>query len=113
MSTDCLFCKIIAGEIPATQVYHDEQVTAIRDINPQAPTHILVLPNRHLAGVGAAQPADTDQLGQVLLAAQKIATQENLTDYRLVINNGADAGQSVFHLHVHLLGGRRFGWPPG
>jgi len=113
MSADCLFCKIIAGEIPATIVHQDGQVTAIRDINPQAPTHILVLPHRHLAGVGAAQPADMELLGQVLLAAQRIAAQEKLADYRLVINNGADAGQSVFHLHVHLLGGRRFGWPPG
>jgi histidine triad (HIT) family protein len=113
MTTDCLFCKIIAGNIPASTVYRDEQVTAIRDINPQAPTHILVLPNQHVAGISAAAPGDQAMLGGLLLAAQKIAAQEGLTGYRLVVNNGAEAGQSVFHLHLHLLGGRAMRWPPG
>jgi histidine triad (HIT) family protein len=113
MTTDCLFCKIIAGEIPATIVHRDAHLTAIRDINPQAPTHILLLPTKHLAGVSAAGPEDQAALGGLLLAAQQIAAQEGLSAFRLVINNGAEAGQSVFHLHVHLLGGRAMTWPPG
>ena len=114
MSDNCLFCKIIAGQIPATVVYKDEQITAIRDLHPQAPTHILVLPNRHLAGIADAQAGDAELLGRLLLAAKDIAEKEKLGGgYRLVINHGTDAGQSVFHLHVHLLGGRRMKWPPG
>lgn len=114
MASDCLFCKIIAGAIPATVVQRTERVTAIRDINPAAPTHILVLPNRHLASVAEAEPADGDLLGELLLTAAALAKQEGLGNgYRLVVNTGSDAGQSVQHLHVHLLGGRAMHWPPG
>ena len=115
MSDDCLFCKIIAGSIPATIVHKDEHVTAIRDINPQAPTHILILPNPHLASMAEARAGDEPLLGTLLLAASQIAEKEGLTagGYRLVVNTGAGAGQSVFHLHVHLLGGRPMRWPPG
>ena len=114
MPDDCLFCKIIAGKVPATVVYQDEALTAIRDIRPQAPTHILVLPNRHVTGIAEAQASDAELLGKLLLAARRIAQQEDLNGgYRLVINSGLDAGQSVFHLHVHVLGGRHMRWPPG
>ena len=114
MPDDCLFCKIIAGKVRATVVYQDEILTAIRDIHPQAPTHILVLPNRHVTGIAEAQARDAELLGKLLLAASHIAQQEDLNGgYRLVINSGPDAGQSVFHLHVHVLGGRRMRWPPG
>jgi histidine triad (HIT) family protein len=113
MSDDCLFCKIIAGSISAAVVHQDEHVTAIRDVNPQAPTHILILPNRHLASVSEAGMPDEGLLGKLVLAAAEVARKEGLSDYRLVVNNGAGAGQSVFHLHVHLLGGRRMTWPPG
>jgi histidine triad (HIT) family protein len=114
MPPNCLFCKIIAGTSPATVVYQDHRLTAIRDIRPQAPTHILILPNRHLASVAEAEAGDEPLLGAILRAACQIAEKEGLTGgYRLVINTGPDAGQSVFHLHVHLLGGRRLRWPPG
>jgi len=114
MSDNCLFCKIIAGGIPATVVYKDEQVTAIRDINPQAPTHILILPNRHLPAVSQAQADDLSLLGTLLLVGKQLAEKENLVGgYRLVINDGEDGGQTVAHLHVHLLGGRGMHWPPG
>ena len=114
MPDDCLFCNIIAGKVPATVVYQDEALTAIRDIHPQAPTHILVLPNRHVTGIAEAQASDAELLGKLLLAARRIAQQEDLNGgYRLVINSGPDAGQSVFHLHVHVLGGRHMRWPPG
>lgn len=114
MASDCLFCKIIAGEIPATVVYRDASVTAIRDIKPVAPTHILVMPNKHLASVAEAQPGDGDLLGALLLTAATLARQEGLGNgYRLVANAGSDGGQSVNHLHVHLLGGRALHWPPG
>jgi histidine triad (HIT) family protein len=115
MVPDCLFCRIIAGEIPATVVQRDERVTAIRDINPAAPTHILVLPNRHLASVAEAQADDEALLGALLRTAADLARAEGREDsgYRLVVNTGADGGQSVGHLHVHLLGGRSMRWPPG
>jgi histidine triad (HIT) family protein len=115
MPDHCLFCRIIAGSVPATVVHKDEHLTAIRDINPKAPTHILILPNRHLASVDDVQAGDETLLGALLAAARRIAAQEGLTarGYRLVINHGPDAGQSVFHLHVHLLGGRKMAWPPG
>ena len=115
MSDNCLFCKIIAGNVPATVVYKDERLTAIRDINPQAPTHILILPSRHLASVADAQAGDEPLLGALLRVASQIAEKEGLTTsgYRLIINTGPDAGQSVYHVHVHLLGGRKLRWPPG
>lgn len=115
MPSDCLFCQIIAGQIPAKAVYQDERVLAIRDINPQAPTHLLLLPKHHLASVEAASAADENLLGALLLAAAQVARQEGLAvnGYRLVVNTGAHGGQSVAHLHVHLLGGRPMVWPPG
>ena len=114
MATDCLFCQIIAGDSPATIVHRTDTVTAIRDINPAAPTHILVLPNRHLASVAEAQPVDSALLGELMLTAAALARQAGLgSGYRLVVNTGPDGGQSVSHLHVHLLGGRGLRWPPG
>ncbi len=115
MSPDCLFCKIIAGTLPATLVHKDDHLTAIRDINPQAPTHILVLPNRHIVSISEAERGDEPLLGALLRAASQLAEKEGLMPdgYRLVVNTGPNAGQSVFHLHVHLLGGRRMRWPPG
>ena len=112
--TDCIFCKIINGEIPSQIVYNAPNVTAFRDINPQAPTHILIVPNRHITGVAAAEPEDSALLGKLFIIARWLAEQEGIVNgYRLVVNNGPRAGQSVFHLHVHLLGGRPLGWPPG
>jgi histidine triad (HIT) family protein len=114
MPTDCLFCKIIAGEIPAEIIYRDEQVIAIRDINPVAPVHLLVLPIRHISSIAEAQAADAGLLGTLTLTATRLATEAGLTrGYRLVINTGADGGQSVSHLHQHLIGGRKMRWPPG
>lgn len=114
MSQDCIFCKIAAGEMGGPPLYQDEEVTAFRDINPQAPTHILIIPNKHIASVGEATEADQAMLGKLLLTAAKLAQDEGIADgYRLVTNTGARAGQSVFHLHIHLLGGRRMTWPPG
>lgn len=112
--TDCIFCKIVAGEIPATIVYRNEHVTAFQDLNPKAPTHILVIPNQHLASVNEiVDDATALAAGECLRAAREIAQQNNLGSYRIVTNTGADAGQSVFHLHFHLLAGRRMAWPPG
>ena len=110
-----LFEKIIAREIPADIVYEDDLCVAFRDINPQAPTHVLVVPRKPIVNVAEAGPEDAEVLGRVLLAAQAVARQEGLQEggYRLVLNNGADAGQTVFHLHCHVLGGRPLAWPPG
>ncbi len=114
MSQDCIFCKIAAGEFGGPPLYQDEQVTAFRDINPQAPTHILIIPNKHIASVDEAAAEDQALLGKLLLTAADIARKERVsTGYRLVINTGPPAGQSVFHIHVHLLGGRNMKWPPG
>lgn len=108
MSQDCIFCKIVAGEMGGPPLYQDEEVTAFRDINPQAPTHILIVPNKHMASVSEATEEDQGLLGKLLLTAAKLAQDEGVTNggYRLVINNGPQAGQVVFHLHVHLMGGR-------
>jgi histidine triad (HIT) family protein len=109
-----LFCQIAAGERPATIVYRDDEVLAIRDINPQAPTHILFIPAKHIVSVTEVTAEDEELIGRMITTAKAIAQQENLSKgYRLVINTGAQAGQSVFHLHVHLLGGRAMHWPPG
>ena len=114
MSDKTLFEKIIAREIPADIVFEDDQCIAFRDINPQAPMHVLVCPKKPLPMLSDAQPADGALLGQLLVAAAAIAAQEGYGDaFRVAINNGAAAGQSVFHLHLHVLGGRRFTWPPG
>jgi len=112
--TDCLFCRIIAGEIPSKKVCEDEHTYAFEDINPQAPTHVLVVPKKHVRGLKEARAEDAEMIGRCLLVAADIARQRSIEDgYRTVLNIGPRAGQSVFHLHVHLLGGRRFGWPPG
>ncbi len=110
-----LFERIIAREIPADIVYEDEWAVAFRDINPQAPTHILVVPRHPLPAIAEATDDQAEMLGRVLLAARTVAKAEGLESdgYRLVVNNGENAGQTVFHLHVHVLGGRRLTWPPG
>ena len=114
MDPNCLFCKIGAKQILAKLVYEDEDVFAFEDINPQAPVHILICPKKHFVALHDAEPADQALLGKLQLVAAKLATERNLlSGYRTVFNNGTGAGQSVFHLHLHLLGGRNFRWPPG
>lgn len=111
--TDCLFCKIAAGEIPATRVDENDRYLAFRDINPQAPTHVLAIPKVHVASLNDAD--DASLLGELLLFARDIAKAEGLADdgYRVVLNTNAGAGQTVFHIHAHVLGGRPMRWPPG
>lgn len=114
MSGDCLFCKIAAKQIPSAIVYEDPDVFAFEDISPQAPTHILICPKKHFESLTQATPEDQALLGKLQLVAAQLAKQKNLiAGYRTVLNNGERAGQSVFHLHLHLLGGRQFRWPPG
>ncbi|MGN6186240.1 MAG: histidine triad nucleotide-binding protein [Thermoanaerobaculia bacterium] len=112
---ECLFCRIAAGEIPAKKVYEDADVIAFHDINPQAPTHVLVIPRKHIAMLNDLSEADASTIGTTIVRASSIARDLQLHDdgYRLVVNNGEGAGQTVFHIHVHVLGGRGFGWPPG
>jgi histidine triad (HIT) family protein len=112
--SDCLFCRIAAGKIPADRVYEDEQVVAFRDIHPQAPVHLLIVPRRHVASLADCGDADGSLLAHLLLTARRLAVEQGVASgYRLVNNCGASAGQSVFHLHFHLLGGRPLHWPPG
>jgi histidine triad (HIT) family protein len=113
MSSDCLFCRIVRREIPATLVREDEHTVAFRDIDPKAPTHVLVIPKEHVASLNEA--SDAAALGRLLLAARDIAQAEGISTsgYRTVINTGADSGQTVHHVHVHVLGGRHMKWPPG
>ncbi len=113
--TECIFCKIAAKKIPSTIVAETDMWVAFRDINPQAPTHILIIPRKHLERLADAASEDRELLGELLLAAREVAQKEGLEKegYRVVINNGPFAGQSVYHLHVHVLGGRPLGWPPG
>jgi histidine triad (HIT) family protein len=115
MSSDCLFCRILAGELPASQVYADKSVLAIRDISPQAPTHILLLARKHIPSVRNLAEADYPLLGEICAAAAEVARREGIAEdgYRLVVNVGRNGGQTVDHLHVHLLGGRPMTWPPG
>lgn len=114
MSADCLFCKIGAKQIPSKIVYEDADLFAFEDISPQAPTHILLCPRKHFASLDDATPEDQSIIGKLHLVAAEIARGRNLlAGYRTVFNSGAGAGQSVFHLHLHLLGGRPFRWPPG
>src|SRR5215470_7426929 len=114
MSPDCLFCKIAGKQIPAKIVFEDADVFAFADINPQAPTHVLICPKRHFASLHEAQASDQLILGKMTLVAAELARERKLeAGYRTVVNTGAGAGQTVFHLHMHLLGGRRFHWPPG
>jgi len=111
---DCLFCKIAAGDIPVTRLYEDEQVLAFPDIHPQAPVHILIIPKLHLQSLDETTAENSPLLGHLLTTAAEIARQQSLTHgYRTVINTGPDGGQTVGHLHVHLLGGRAMHWPPG
>lgn len=110
---DCLFCKIIARQIPAGRVYEDDHAVAIRDINPQAPVHLLVMPRKHYAGVHEVPASDNGLFAKLFSAVAAVVTQEKLTDYRLVVNFGEQAGQSVPHIHVHVLSGRPMRWPPG
>ena len=111
---NCLFCRIIRGEIPSKKVHEDEHVFAFEDIDPKAPTHVLIIPKKHFAGLKEAEAADAEIIGRCHLAAAQIARQRNIEQgYRTVLNVGPGAGQSVFHLHVHLLGGRTLTWPPG
>lgn len=111
----CLFCRILAGEIPTDFVHQDDRSVVIRDINPQAPTHLLVIPQEHIESLDDAAQKDEALLGHLLRVAARVANAAGLAEggYRTVINNGAGAGQSVFHLHVHVLGGRAMNWPPG
>ncbi len=113
--SDCIFCKIIAKEIPGKIVAESEHAVAFRDLHPAAPTHVLVVPRKHMTSLIDASDADGELIGQVMLLARDVAKKEGLDreGYRIAINNGAGAGQSVFHLHVHLLGGRVMSWPPG
>ena len=108
-----IFAKIINREIPAEIVYEDDIALAFNDISPQAPTHILVVPKKAISQLSDASEEDQNLLGHLLLVAKKIAKEKNIEHYRLVINNGIDAGQTVFHVHIHILAGRVFGWPPG
>jgi histidine triad (HIT) family protein len=111
---DCLFCKIAAGSIPVTRLYENDHVLAFPDINPQAPVHILIIPKHHFASVVSTSRTEAELLSELLLAASKVAQAQHLDDgFRLVINTGRDGGQTVDHLHLHLLGGRQMHWPPG
>ena len=109
----CVFCRIVKREIPSTPVFENEEFFAFRDNAPKAPIHVLVIPKVHLPRLSAATPADAPLLARLFLAVAGIARAEKASDYRLVVNNGAEAGQSVDHLHVHLLAGRSLSWPPG
>lgn len=113
--TDCLFCKIVAREIPATICYEDDAIVAFDDIHPRAPQHKLIIPRKHIATLNDLSPTDTEVAGRLLYTAQQLAKQLNFADngYRVVMNCNADAGQVVFHIHLHLLGGRSLSWPPG
>ncbi len=112
---DCIFCRIVAGGIPADVVYRDDEMTAFRDVQPQAPVHVLVIPNEHIASANDLAEGHAPLVGKLMMAAARIAREQDVADggYRLAINTGRDGNQSVPHLHVHLMGGRQFGWPPG
>jgi histidine triad (HIT) family protein len=114
-ASDCIFCRIAAGEIPSNQVHADDDCVAFHDLNPQAPVHVLVIPRRHLASVNDLTAADAELVGRLHVTARSVAEQLGIaaSGYRLVLNCGDDGCQSVPHLHVHLLGGRQLGWPPG
>ena len=111
---ECTFCRIAGGEEPARIVYQDEDVTAFHDRNPQAPVHVLIIPNEHIESVNEVEPSHVDLVGKLFVVARQVAEEEGAArGYRLVVNTGSQAAQSVFHLHVHLLGGRALHWPPG
>jgi histidine triad (HIT) family protein len=112
---ECLFCRIVAGEIPGAIVYQDDRLVAFKDINPQAPMHVLIVPRRHIATLNDLAPGDDGLVGEMVRRAAALAAEHGVAQggYRTVFNCNADAGQTVFHIHLHVLGGRRFGWPPG
>ena len=114
-NADCIFCKIAAGDIDADIVYQSEELVGFRDLNPQAPTHVLIIPRRHISTINDITESDAEVIGQLFVAAKEIAAQEGISEpgYRVTMNCNAGAGQSVFHVHLHLLGGRQFTWPPG
>lgn len=113
--SDCLFCKMVSGDIQPNVVYEDDDVLAFRDLNPQAPTHILVIPKRHISTLNDLESGDEALMGNLVLTAARIAEKEGIAEagYRTLLNCNAEAGQTVFHIHLHLLGGRPMGWPPG
>jgi len=113
--SDCLFCKMVSGEIAPDTVYENDNVLAFRDVNPQAPTHVLVIPKQHIATLNELDNTHRDLIGEMYLAAREVARQDGIDErgYRTVMNCNADAGQSVFHIHLHVLGGRAMTWPPG
>jgi len=112
---DCLFCKIVKKEIPAQIIFEDKDIIAFRDIAPQAPVHVLIIPKKHIPGLNDTNALDTALLGRIQLVARELAVKEKISGdgYRLVLNSGSNAGQAVAHLHYHLMGGRKFNWPPG
>jgi len=111
---DCIFCRIVKGQIPSKKVYEDDQTYAFEDLDPKAPTHVLIVPKKHIRGLKEAEQVDAEVVGRCHLAAAKIAKERAIEDsYRTVLNVGPGSGQSVFHMHVHLLGGRKLSWPPG
>jgi len=111
---DCIFCRIVKGKIPSKKVYEDDQTYAFEDLDPKAPTHVLIVPKKHIRGLKEAEQVDAEVVGRCHLAAAKIAKERAIEDsYRTVLNVGPGSGQSVFHMHVHLLGGRKLSWPPG
>lgn len=115
MSQDCLFCKIVDGDIAADVVFESDNAIAFRDVNPQAPTHVLVIPRQHIATINDLEPGNESLVGELYMAARQIAADEGIAEagYRTVMNCNEGAGQSVFHIHLHVLGGRALSWPPG
>lgn len=113
--SDCLFCKMVSGEITPDTVYEDDDILAFRDIDPQAPRHVLVIPKRHIATLNDLDSGDAELIGKMMLVAVKVAKQEGFSEqgYRTIVNCNADGGQAVFHIHLHVLGGRAMAWPPG
>ncbi|MBT4836547.1 MAG: histidine triad nucleotide-binding protein [Methylococcales bacterium] len=113
--SNCLFCKIINGDIPADIVYQDDELLAFRDVSPQAPTHVLIIPKKHISTINDIEQNDAELIGKMMLTAKKIANDEGVSDegYRVVMNCNALAGQTVFHIHLHLMAGRAMTWPPG
>ena len=113
--SDCIFCKIVAGDIPANKVYEDDDILGFRDLNPQAPTHVLFIPKRHIATLNDLQSQDAELIGRLFLAARQVAAEEGIAEsgYRTLFNCNREGGQEVYHLHLHLLGGRQMTWPPG
>ena len=113
--SDCIFCKIAAGEIPADKVFEDDLVVGFRDLQPQAPTHIVIIPRKHVETMNDFTEGDSELLSRIMLVCQRIAADEGLSDdgYRVVMNCNKNGGQSVYHVHAHVLGGRRMSWPPG